>query len=315
VTASIHQWKRSGVQSIERSRHVLLRSILGARVLTTLLFGLACPGTKRKEYTVQHKAVWLMVVLALVAGVFAQEADEEERIEVEKTLALGKAKRVEVEVSLGVGELSIEGTEDLLVFAEFECSDERLVPDLEYEEEEDEGLLVIEQPEVGDDIEKESEWLLELHESVVKELSIELGVGDAELAFGGMALEYIGCEVGIGELEVDFAGCEQDLDEAEFEVGVGEVTIVVPCDVGVKVEAEAGIGEVSAEGLTQMTIKDEKDEDADDEDDEDEDADAEEDATETVWVNGMWGKSDVTLRISAEVGIGDIRIELAADEE
>ena len=62
-----------------------------------------------------------------------------------------------------------------------------------------------------------------------------------------------------------------------MEGGVGEVTVMLPSDVGVKAKAEGGIGKINAEGLKKVGDS---------------------------YVNAAYGESDVTLDVDVEAASG-----------
>jgi len=67
--------------------------------------------------------------------------------------------------------------------------------------------------------------------------------------------------------------------KASIHGGVGGVNLILPRDVGVRVEADSGLGGVNAEGFNR-------------------DGD--------VYTNDAYGRTDVTLEIRAEVGVGGV---------
>ena len=75
---------------------------------------------------------------------------------------------------------------------------------------------------------------------------------------------------------------DQDFD-ASLEGGVGEATVLLPSEVGVKAKAEGGIGKINAEGL-------QKDGDS--------------------YVNDAYRVSDVTLNVDVQGGVGEINLEV-----
>jgi Cell wall-active antibiotics response 4TMS YvqF len=89
--------------------------------------------------------------------------------------------------------------------------------------------------------------------------------------------------MGAGETTVDLTGdYEQDL-AATIEGGVGEATVVLPGEVGVRVNAEGGLGEINTEGLQR---------------------DGE------SYVNDAYGDSEVTLEVDVRSGVGEINLEV-----
>jgi hypothetical protein len=91
--------------------------------------------------------------------------------------------------------------------------------------------------------------------------------------------------MGAGETTVDLTGdYEQDL-AATIEGGVGEATVVLPGEVGVRVNAEGGLGEINTEGLQR---------------------DGE------SYVNDAYGDSEVTLEVDVRSGVGEINLEVVS---
>ncbi|CAN5656756.1 hypothetical protein BH18ACT11_BH18ACT11_20660 [soil metagenome] len=56
--------------------------------------------------------------------------------------------------------------------------------------------------------------------------------------------------MGAGETTVDLTGDYTQSFDASIEGGIGEATVMLPSDVGVRVRAEGGVGKINAEGLT-----------------------------------------------------------------
>ena len=99
---------------------------------------------------------------------------------------------------------------------------------------------------------------------------------------GNPTLERLNVYTGAGEVELDLIGqWDHDLD-ASIKGGVGEITVRLPSNVGVRVDASKGIGSIEAYGFTK------------------EGGD---------YVNEAYGKSSVTLSIDIDAGIGEIRLE------
>jgi predicted membrane protein len=89
--------------------------------------------------------------------------------------------------------------------------------------------------------------------------------------------------MGAGRVTLDLTGnWQQDMD-ASIDGGIGELTLRLPSDIGVRVEVDTGIGSVDASGLT-------KDGD--------------------TYTNDAFGESDVTLRINIEAGVGKINLDV-----
>jgi len=127
-------------------------------------------------------------------------------------------------------------------------------------------------------------WSVHLNKSLPTDLKIDVGAGRGDFQLGGLALTGLWINMGAGRVTVDLRGDWKKDVEATIDGGVGQATIHLPGNVGVRVHATSGIGSISTSGLER------RDDD---------------------YVNSAYGKSPVTLSLNINKGIGTI--ELVAD--
>jgi len=225
-----------------------------------------------------------------------------------QTVELGGADSVDVEIQMGAGELDVSGGASELLDATFTYNVEELNPQATY----DGGMLVVKDSDVKEGIrslfdldEYRNEWDLTFNDDVPMEMRIDLGAGRSNLALGTLALNSLNIKGGAGEVDLDLSG-SQELSRLDFDMGagtvtidltgdwqndldarlsggLGEITLRLPGNVGVRVNVETGIGGVDASGLT-------KDGD--------------------TYTNDAYGVSDVTLLLDVEGGVGQIYLEV-----
>jgi hypothetical protein len=82
---------------------------------------------------------------------------------------------------------------------------------------------------------------------------------------------------------VDLTGDYAKDFDASIQGGVGEATVLLPSEVGVKAKAEGGIGGINAEGLEKVGDS---------------------------YVNEAYGESDVNLNVDVKGGVGEINLEV-----
>ena len=225
-----------------------------------------------------------------------------------ETVELGDAKSVRVDISMGAGELDVTGGADELLEADFTYNVDEFKPEVKYSG----STLIVRQPEVRVGVRSLAslgdyryEWDLRLNDDVPIDMEIDLGAGEADLVLGSLSLTRLDIARGAGELRVDLSGASSltrlDIDggagrltldltgdwqndlKARIEGGVGEKTLRLPTDVGVRVEVETGVGSVDARGLRKEG---------------------------NVYTNDAYGESDVTLDVDLEVGVGAVDLEL-----
>lgn len=224
--------------------------------------------------------VTLMVSLFLTgcAGTGEVRTDSE-RVE------LGDAEFARVEIDIGVGALLIDGGAESLLEGDFTYSEESWKPELDYAVNGKEGRLSIRQPSEAKTIgwpDVHYEWDLRFNSDVPMDMKVNMGVGGGDLDLGDLNLGELEIDVGVGGAEIDLSGrCERDLG-ATIHGGMGGLKLVLPREVGVRVEAESGLGRVGASGFNREG---------------------------DVYTNDAYGRTDVTLSIRVDVGVGGVDLE------
>jgi hypothetical protein len=230
-----------------------------------------------------------VVVLVAVAAVFLGSCGRQDIGEMEResqSIDLENAQSVRAELRMGAGELNVTGGADALLEADFAYNVADWEPDVDYEVTGDTGELKVEQGS-GEDIplggEPRNEWDLRFNDDVPIDLNVQMGAGESDLDLDSLTLTGLDLQMGAGETTVDLTGSyDRDL-AATIEGGVGEATVQLPAEIGVRVNAEGGLGQINAEGLQR-------------------EGDA--------YVNDAYGDSDVTLDVDVRGGVGQINLEV-----
>lgn len=228
-------------------------------------------------------------IALLVAGVFlgscgAQAPGEPQRES--RTVDFDDARSVGVELRMGAGELDVTGGADALMEADFVYSFEEWKPEVAYKVNGGAGELRVRQGggeniSTGDDA--RNEWALRLGDDVPMDLRVQMGAGESDLDLDSLSLTGLDLQIGAGRTTVDLTGdYGRDLT-ATIQGGVGEATIRLPGEIGVRVNASGGLGRINAEGLRR-------------------DGEA--------YVNDSYGESDVLLDVDVQGGVGEINLEV-----
>ena len=224
-----------------------------------------------------------------------------------QSIEVGGADLVQARISMGAGELKVAGGADNLVDADFTYNIDEWAPKVAYQVDDAQGRLTVQQPafqfEGIPTDEVRNTWDVQLNNGVPMHLTLEIGAGASELELSELSLqslsvsagagettinlasssiETLNIDAGIGEMTVDLSGdWQQDL-EARIRSGVGELTVKLPRNVGVRVEVATGVGEVQTGGLR---------------------------SSGKAYVNDAYGQSDVTLHIDLQGGLGQINLK------
>jgi hypothetical protein len=249
-----------------------------------------------------------VALLGLAACVNRLEVGELQRKT--ESVALEGAEEVDVAIAMGAGELTLDGGADGLMSADFAYNVGGWEPDVSYSVSGNTGTLRLEQPSFEldnftiPDGDVRYEWDVRLGDGIpltldvklgagqsqfdlksldLRSLNLQTGAGDAALELGG-TLSDLEIQMGAGQMQVDLSGnWQQDLD-ATIRGGVGRLTVRLPDDVGVRLEVNQGLGNVTATGLS-------RDND--------------------TYVNSAYGDSDITLNIDISGGVGEIVLEVS----
>jgi hypothetical protein len=230
-----------------------------------------------------------VVVLVAVAAVFLGSCGTPAIGEMEResqSIDLENAQSVRAELRMGAGELNVTGGADALMEADFAYNVADWEPEVDYEVSGDTGELIVEQGS-GEDLplggEARNEWDLRFNDDVPIDLSVQMGAGESDLDLDSLTLSGLDLQMGAGETTVDLTGSYERDIAATIEGGVGEATVQLPSEIGVRVNAEGGLGQINAEGLQR-------------------EGDA--------YVNDAYGDSDVTLDVDVRGGVGQINLEV-----
>lgn len=232
--------------------------------------------------------IGVLIVSGLVTGctrVRLEDADGPEGSR-SQSVSLEGADRVKVNLQMGAGELRITpGTAaDELMDASFLYRPESWNPLVEYDRDGDVGELVVRHkestgPTLGFGATR-SRWDIALSKRVPLDLTVALGAGSADLDLRGLGLEEFDIQMGAGEAILDLSGERVRDLSGSVQAGVGELTIILPRGVGVRVNGrQDGMGPWEAVGFK-------------------EDGNA--------WVNDAYTTSDVTIEIDVQRGLGDV---------
>lgn len=217
-------------------------------------------------------------------GIFKEEAQE-----VSDQQSLDGADQLVVDLEMGAGTLELDGSAgaDQAFEADYRYTDGQWAPVVNYAVADGEGRLEVSQREiraprlVGTML---NEWDIALPADVPMGLRVGMGAGESRLDLRGTQVRSLTLALGAGESSVDLSG-EWDHDvEADITAGVGELTMRVPADVGVRIWG-------GNEGIGDYRVDDEFRRDGD------------------YYVNDAWDDAEVRMDIKIQRGVGEVSVE------
>ena len=178
----------------------------------------------------------------------------------------------------------------------FTFHDDEWRPEVNYQLDGQTGALDVQQPgDFGDldfndvdDIGQNdgNRWDVQLAPDVPLDLEVDLDTGSSELNLGGLDVRTLDVETNAGEITIDLTGGDwkQNLDAA-IDSEAGTITLIVPADASVRIDADTMLGDVDADGF-------ERDGDA--------------------YITTAYDDTAPTLRFDINTTVGEINLEVAS---
>ena len=243
------------------------------------------------RYVVVVLLIVMMAATAIVAGACGtQPGGTQQQVgkmqRESKSVDLKNAQSARAQLKIGAGELNVTGGADQLMEGEFSYNVSDWKPKVSYDVSGQEGELVVKQRSAegaGLSGDARNEWNIRLNDEVPTDLVVQMGAGESDLDLDSLALTGVDLQMGAGKTTVDLTGDYAQSFDASIQGGVGEATVLLPSDVGVKAKAEGGLGKINAEGLKRVG---------------------------NSYVNDAYGESDVNLSVDVQGGIGAINLEV-----
>lgn len=200
-----------------------------------------------------------------------------------QAVELGSADQARIQIKMEAGKLTVKGGAEALMQATFRYNVADWRPHVEYSVNGSQGELLVDHS--GEDIpiggELVNEWNLSLNNLVPIDLEIETGAGETALDMRGVDLTDLHVQIGAGNTSIDLSSALDHNLSAAIKGGVGELSVRLPGEMGVRVSAATGIGNLTNSGLV-------KDGDH--------------------YVNGLYGSSPHTLFLDIDAGVGGIEL-------
>ena len=191
-------------------------------------------------------------------------------------------------LEMGAGELNLTGGADKLMEGKFAYNVSDLEPKVSYEVSGKKGELVVEQGSakgvgLSGRARARNEWDISMNDEVPTDLVVRLGAGESDLDLDSLTLTGVDVRMGAGKTTVDLTGDYARDFDATIEGGVGEATVLLPSEVGVKAKAQGGLGKINAKGLKKVGGS---------------------------YVNDAYGESDTDLSVEVKGGVGEINLKV-----
>lgn len=202
----------------------------------------------------------------------------------ETTVSLdkGSADHANIELNIGAGELNLRGGAEKLIDGKFQFTVPDWKPVVRSSVDGSHATVTIEEPKGEHSFgNQHNVWNLQLNNKVLMDLALNCGAGQARLDLGDVSLRNVTVHMGAGQVDLNLEGHPSRDYDVSISGGVGQATVRLPHDIGIRAEAHGGLGSISVTGLEQKN---------------------------GAWENSLYDNAKVNVRLKVEGGIGEIRI-------
>ena len=221
-----------------------------------------------KPTYMKKTTVLLCLFLAIGSlGAFTQAQSKSTLLK--KSIGFGKAKDIRTDIYFFAGELNINTSTDELAECFYGYVNGFLKPMMTYSEVGKVGYLSIKSEEENKGLhldENNNKWNLNLNRNIKNDISIKLRAGKANINLEESKLNVFEYKMTAGEsninlrntsvaqvrfnllagkANIDLSGKWHNDGVAEIKGGVGEITVIVPYNTGVRITASGVLGEVN----------------------------------------------------------------------
>ena len=191
------------------------------------------------------------------------------------------AETVRAEVAMGAGSLNVSGGAKKLLEAEFKTDRKNFKPDVHYDLSSFRGVLTVSERGESNGENTTNDWTLRFDNETPLDLRLAMGAGENKLDLKTLALRRVEVKMGVGQVDLDVSGDYKHTVEVSVHGGVGQATIRLPRNLGVRVDAKGGIGGISASNMHQAG---------------------------GYYVNDAYAKHNLAMNVEVRGGVGEIRL-------
>jgi len=242
-------------------------------------------------YGVVLLSIFMMAATAVLAGACgSQPGGTQQQVgkmqHDSKSVDPKGTRSVRAQLKMGAGELKLTGGADRLMEGEFSYNVADWKPKVSYDVSGKKGELVVEQGSAnGGNLSggARNEWDIGMNDELPTDLVVRVGAGESDLDLDSLTLTGLDLRMGAGKGTVDLTGDYARDFDATIEGGVGQATVLLPSEIGVKAKAAGGLGGIDAKGLKKM---------------------------DGSYVNDAYGESDTNLSVDVKGGVGEINLKV-----
>ncbi|WP_252504786.1 toast rack family protein [Sporosarcina sp. Marseille-Q4943] len=238
-----------------------------------------------------NKLLWIALLTGflVVIGIYGYNNWFAKASGNEISIAKDSADALKVDIDFGVGNLLVHGNSSDWVSGDFTYNHKRLEPSVKYKKKKDVGFVTIKQGSkstFGFNKRKlKNDWDLQLTNDVPIDLDVDMGVSKSRLKLEGLQLNSLSIDSGVSDSVIDLSGAWSKGFRADVDLGVGDVTLILPKETGVRLTVSKGLGRLDLKDFIKQN--------------------------EGVYVNEAYEDADIIIDLFLDIGVGDVKFMIA----
>ncbi len=236
-----------------------------------------------------RKVLWIVLIgmLAVSVGFYGYERLIGTSGSKEVTIKKDTSQELAVKVRFGAGNLVIQGGSTEWMDGTFDYKRKKVLPHVSYKSKRGTGVLIVEQKSTLFGFSRKnlsSQWDIQLSTDIPIDLNVDMGVSSATLDLKGIQLKKLTIDSGVSDSTIDLSGEWQKDFQAKVNLGVGDVTLLLPKQTGLKLTVDKGLGSIDMKDFTELS--------------------------NGVYVNDAYETEDISIDIQMDVGVGNVKLIL-----
>lgn len=235
------------------------------------------------------KILWTVFIVAatVIIGISGYERFIAKPVGKEVTIEKDSAKVLLVKARFGAGDLTIQGGSKEWMNASFDYKNKKFLPHVTYKNTRESGVITIEEQSSFFKFNRSknnNHWTIQLTNDIPINLDVDMGVSNAKLDLKDIQLNKLIIDGGVGNPTIDLSGERENVYQADIDIGIGDMTIMLPTQTGVKLTINKGIGKIDMTDFIALG--------------------------DSVFVNEAYEENETSIDIKLDIGIGNVKLVL-----
>lgn len=208
--------------------------------------------------------------------------------EKEVTIEQDDAQSLAVQIDFDAGTLDISGGSTNWLDASFDYKNKKALPKVKYNQKRKKGVLTVkaESKIFGvNRVNQNNHWDIQLNNEIPIDLDVDMGVSKATLNLNEIQLNKLTIDGGVSDSTIDLSGERKNHLQGYIDIGVGQMTLLLPKQTGVKLSIDKGLGKLDLKDFVSQG--------------------------NNVYTNKAYDRNEAAIELDIDIGVGSLKVDLA----